>query len=163
MDPSLYNSTPIDILNATEDSSPCTHHLSSLACLTSARSNCICSCSLWCQCCSLAIAFSFHSRRYLSLALSRFISVELHSEKYSVVFIAQNFSTCANLKCTCTFFCLFNLNFLCLTTHTRKDMHTYTRVLQCSHASVGHSGSPLSMCEMQPWYIINFIFWVVSN
>jgi len=34
MDPSLSNSTLMDLLNATEDSSPCMCRLSSLACLT---------------------------------------------------------------------------------------------------------------------------------
>jgi len=46
-------------------------------------------------------AVSLQSRSNLSLALSRF-GVELHSEESSIA-IRHTCSTCANLKCTCTF------------------------------------------------------------
>ena len=77
MVPSLSNSKPMDLLNVTDSSSPCTSHLSSLACLTSVHSDCLPSCSLWHQHYSLAVALSSRSRCNLSLALSRFIGVEL--------------------------------------------------------------------------------------
>ena len=40
----------------------------------------------WGRRCSLAVALSSHSTSNLSLALSRFIAVELHSEESSVAF-----------------------------------------------------------------------------
>ena len=64
----------------------CTCCLSSLACLTSVCSDLLRSWSLWRQCYSLAVALSSRSRHNLSLALSRFISVELHGEESSAVF-----------------------------------------------------------------------------
>jgi len=72
----------------TTDSSPCTLCLSSLAYLTSVHSDRLPSCSLWRRRWSLAVALSSRSRRNLSLALSRFISVDLHSEES---FVAQKF------------------------------------------------------------------------
>ena len=66
--------------------SPCTCRLSSLGCLTSVHSDHLPSCSLWRRHCSLAIALSSCSRCSLSLALSRFIGVELHGEESSVAF-----------------------------------------------------------------------------
>ena len=89
MDPSLANSTQMDLLNATKDYSLCTHRLSSLACLTSVFSDRLRSCSSpWHRRCSPAYPFllSRVSRRNLSLALSRFIGIELHGEKFSVAF-----------------------------------------------------------------------------
>ena len=62
MDPSLSNSMPMDPLNVT-DSSPCKRRLSSLACLTSVRSDRLPSCSLWWRRCNLAVALSSRSRR----------------------------------------------------------------------------------------------------
>ena len=85
MDPSLFNSTPMDPLNVT-DSSHCTRCLSGLACLTSVHSDCLPSCSLWHQCCSLAVALSSCSRRNFSLAFSRFIGIQLHGEESSITF-----------------------------------------------------------------------------
>ena len=92
MDPSLSSSTLMDLLNATEYSSPCMFRLSSLASLTSV-SDCLRSCSLWCQHCSLAVALSSHSRRNLSLRFSRFNGVELDGES-SVTFSTFIVSTC---------------------------------------------------------------------
>jgi len=46
MNPLLSNSVPMDLLNAREDFSLCTHRLSSLACFTSVCSDCFRSCSL---------------------------------------------------------------------------------------------------------------------
>ena len=88
MDPSLSNSTPMDLLNVTEDSQ-CTHHLSSLACITLVCSDHLCSCSLSRWPCNLAVALSSQSKRNLFLTLSRFISVELDSEG-SIVSTALN-------------------------------------------------------------------------
>ena len=46
IDTSLSNSTPMDLLNATEDSSLCTRPLSSLSCFTLVCSDRLCFCSL---------------------------------------------------------------------------------------------------------------------
>ena len=70
MDPSLSNSMPMDL--QTEDSSPCMHRLSSLFCLTSVCSDCLHSCSLWCQHCRPAVALSSHSGRNLYLCIRLF-------------------------------------------------------------------------------------------
>ena len=59
MDPSQSNSMPMGLLSVTEDSSPCTRHLSSLACLTSVCSDRLYSWSFWCQHCSLASSSPF--------------------------------------------------------------------------------------------------------
>ena len=126
MDPSLSNSTPMDPLNMT-DSSPCTFHLSSLACcLTSVLSDRLPSCSL------LVPALQSSSSPFLSLqtprgnlsvAISRFISVELHGE--------ESFSTCAKLKCTCTFvsvrsifikYSVYGLTYVCRQTDRQTHM-----------------------------------------
>ena len=71
MDPSLSNSMPMDL--QTEDSSPCTHHLSSLSCLTSVCSDRLRSCCLWSRHCSLAVALSSRSRHNLSAPSYPFI------------------------------------------------------------------------------------------
>ena len=100
MDPSLSNSTPMDSLNAT-DSSPGTGRLSSLACLTSVRSDHLPSCSLWCRCCSLAPNAICLSHSVDSSALS--YTVRSPPSRSIAQNILKSFSTCTNLKCTCTF------------------------------------------------------------
>ena len=99
MDPSLSNSTPMDPLNTT-DSSPCTLHLSSLACLTS-----VCSDRLL-----FAPALQSSSSPFLSLqthAISLSRSVDSSALSYTVrspsSTVVKCFSTCTNLKCMCTF------------------------------------------------------------
>ena len=87
MDTSLSNYTLMDLLNTT-DSSPCTLRLSSLACFISVRSDRLL--FLLRRRCSLAVPLSSRSRRpeaILSLAISRFISDELHGEES---FVAEN-------------------------------------------------------------------------
>ena len=64
----------------------CTRRLSSLACLTLVCSDRLRSCSPWRRYCSLAVLLSSRSRHNLSLTLSRFMGVELHSEEFSVAF-----------------------------------------------------------------------------
>ena len=72
--------------------------------------------------------------RNLSLALSRFISVELHGVES---FIAQKFwHVCKFEMHVYLHFRSFNLKFSVYgLTYVRKQ--TYTRILQCCHASVG--------------------------
>ena len=94
----VSNSTPMDLLNAT-DSSQCTSRLSSLACLTSVPL----SCSLWRQRCSLApdeicLSYSVDSSA-LSYTERNLPSHSVHPSHRTL----KSFSTCANLKCTCTF------------------------------------------------------------
>ena len=136
MDSSLSNFTLMNPLN-TMDSSPCTLRLSSLASLTLVCSDCLPSCSL-CRRRSLAVALSSHSRHNLSLALSRLISVELHGEE---PFVAQNIKKFQHVykfeMHVYLCFCSFNLNFRYMASCTYTDIHTYTRVLQCSHAIMG--------------------------
>ena len=87
MDTSLSNYTLMDLLNTT-DSSPCTLRLSSLACFISVRSDRLP--VLLRRRCSLAVLLSLSlqtPRGNLSLAISRFISVELHGEDS---FVAEN-------------------------------------------------------------------------
>ena len=109
----------IQWLNAT-DSSPCTRHpikpsLSYLGPLWSPS-------FLF----SLAPALQSRSRRNLSLALSRFIGVDLHGEESSVaIHRTERFSTCANLKCTLPSFLFVQLKFL-VYGHTHTDRHTHT-------------------------------------
>ena len=122
MYPSLCNFTLMDPLNTT-DSSPCTCHLSSLACLTLVHSDRLPSCSLW------RLHRSLTPDGNLSLALSRLIGIELHGEEFSSVMILRRdpshrtFRTCANLKCTCTLplfpFVQFKYG------HTQTDRHTH--------------------------------------
>ena len=59
----------------------------------------------------------------------------------------QYTSTCVNLKCMCMLIRIrsFNLNFRYMATRTG----TYTRVLQCSHASVGLAQARLIIWEGQ--------------
>ena len=81
-----------------------TCRLSSLACLTSVCSDRLHFCFLWPRCCSVAVALSSRSRCNLSLALSRFICVELHGEESSVAFsrsIGVEFSE-GSIVSTCT-------------------------------------------------------------
>ena len=152
--PSLSNSMPMDLLNATEDSSP-RMSLSSLACLTSVCSDRLLSCSLWCRRCSLAVALSSRSRCNLSLTLSRFIGVELHGEESSVASISVELDSEGSIVSTCTELLeelqhvyKFEMHmYLCIRfvqvyghTYIRtyiRNKPTYTRVLQCSPASVG--------------------------
>ena len=103
MNPSLSNSTLMDPLNAT-DSSQCTRRLSSLACLTSVHSDHLPSCSLWRQRCSLAPDAICLSHSVDSSALSYTVRSPLsHSVDPSHrTLTLKSFSTCANLKCTCT-------------------------------------------------------------
>ena len=117
MDPSLSNSTPMDPLNTT-DSSPCMLRLSSLASITSVRSDYLPSCSLWRRRCSLAVALSSCSKCNLSL-----VSVELHGEES---FVAQNFQhVCKFEMHVYLCFRLFNLNFRYMTSRTYADRHTH--------------------------------------
>ena len=102
-------------------------HLSSLACLTSVRSDCLLSCSLWRWHCCLTPDSN------LSLMLSRLIGVELHSEEFSVVIHCTEHLPQVqiwNVRIHSFPFVQFKFRYMA----TRKQ--TYTRVLQCSHASV---------------------------
>ena len=113
MDPSPYYSMAINPLNAT-DSSSCMRHLSSLACLTSVRSDHLPSCSLWCQHCSLAPDAICFSHSVHSSALSYTVR---SPPSWS---IAQNiFRMCAFVQLK---FSVYG--------HTQTDRKTYTRVLQ---------------------------------
>ena len=108
--PLLSNSTLMDPLNVT-NSSPCTCHLSSLACLTSVCSDCLPSCSLWCQRCSLAPDAICLSHSVDSSALSYTVrSLSLRS-------IAQN----KNLYHICKFEMYVELEF---STRKQTDLHT---------------------------------------
>ena len=149
MDPSLFNSTPIDPLNTT-DSLLCTCRLSNLACLTLVLSDCLPSCSLWRRCCSLAVALSSRSRRNLSLS---FISVELHGEES---FVAQNIK---KLQHMCKFkmhvylrFHSFNLNFRYLASCTQTDIHT-AYLVHGSASEVNHSGADAQVISC-PCYLV---------
>ena len=123
MDPSPYNSMAVNPLNAT-DSSSCMRHLSSLACLTSVRSDHLPSCSLWRQHCSLAPDAICFSHSVHSSALSYTVR---SPPSWS---IAQNiFRMCANLKCTLPSFPFVQLKFS-VYGHTQTDRKTYTHVLQ---------------------------------
>ena len=123
MDPSLSNSTPMDPLNTT-DSSPCTLRLSTLASLTSVRSDRLPSCSLWRRRCSLAIVLSSRFRRNLSLALS---SVELHGEESLV---AQKFQHVSKFEMHVYLrFRSFSLNFRYMASRTYADIHTRLAML----------------------------------
>ena len=158
MDPSLSNSTLMDLLNVTEDSSPYVHHLASLACLTSVWSDLLRSWSLWHRCCSSPFSRSRHNP---SLALSRFIGVELHGEKTPVTFsrsIGVELDSEGSIKSTYNEHYKFEfrralalvqiwnvrirLNFWYMATRTYMYVHTYvskppcTRVLQCSPGSL---------------------------
>ena len=125
MDPSLFNSTPMDPLNAT-DSSPCTCRLSSLVSLTSVRSNRL-----------LPVLFGAGAAVSPPEAICLSHSVHLSALSYTVRNPpSQSFSMCANLKCTRTFVSVHSIKIL-VYGHTQTDRQTYTCVLQCSHASVG--------------------------
>ena len=95
---------------------------------TSVRSDRLPSCSLWRRRCSLAVALSYRSRRNLSLALSRFISIELHSEES---FVTQKFQyVCKFEMQVYLHFCLSNLNFrIWPHVHTQTDIHTRLAML----------------------------------
>ena len=131
MDLSLFNSTPMDPLNVT-DSSHCTRCLLGLACLTSVHSDCLPSCSLWRQCCSLAVALSSCSRRNFSLAFSIFIGIQLHGEESSITF-SKSCVQIRNVRVPSFPFVQLNGH-----THANRqiDRQTYTCILQCSPASV---------------------------
>ena len=117
MDPSLSSSTPMDPLNTT-DSSPCMLRLSSLASITSVRSDHLPSWSLWRRCCSLGVALSSCSRCNLSL-----ISVELHGEES---FVAQKFQHVCKFEMHVYLrFRSFNLNFRYMASCTYADRHTH--------------------------------------
>ena len=120
IDPSLSNFTPMDPLNTT-DSSPCTLRLSSLASLTSVRSDRLPSCSLWRRRCSLAVYSPFLSLyTHLSFALSRFISIELHGMES---FVAQKFQhVCKFEMHVYLHFRSFNLKFR----YMAANRHTHT-------------------------------------
>ena len=118
MDPSLSNSTLMDLLNAT-DSSPCTCRLSSLACLNSVPSDHLPSCSLWHRRCSL-VPDTFCLQHFVdSLVLSYTLSLSVDPSHRTL----KSFSTCANLKCTCTFVSV-QFTFL-VYVHTYADRQTY--------------------------------------
>ena len=90
---------------------------------TSVRSDRLPFCSLWHRRCSLAVALSYRSRRNLSLALSRFISIELHSEES---FVTQKFQYVCKFEMQVYLrFCLSNLNFRYMTSRTYADRHTH--------------------------------------
>ena len=110
----------MDPLNAT-DSSSCTLRLSSLASLTSVRSDRLPSCSLWRRR-SLAVALSSRSRRNLSLALSRFISVELHGEES---FVAQKFQYVCKFE---MHMYLHSIKIFGIWPHVRKQTDIHTRL-----------------------------------
>ena len=146
----LSTSTDTD---ATEDSALCTRCLSRLACLTLVCSDRLRSCSPWRRYCSLAVLLSSRSRHNLSLALSRFIGVELHSEESSVEFsrfMGVELDSEGSIVSTCTehefcqiwnvmgtFWYPFVYFKFSVYGHTYVSRHTYTHVLQCSPASVG--------------------------
>ena len=123
--PHCVTATLMEPLNAT-DSSLCTYRLSSLACLTSVCSDRLPSCSLW-RHCSLAPNAICLSHSVDSLALNYMYTVRSPPSWSIAQNILKSFSTCANLKCTCTFVKLY----------MATSKQTYTRFLQCSHASVG--------------------------
>ena len=122
----------MDPLNAT-DSLPCMCRLSlSLACLTLVCSDHLPSCFLWRQCCSLAP----NAICLLCSVDSSALSYTVRSPPSQSIGIAQNsFSTCTNLKSMLPSFPFIQLKFS-VYGHTQTDRQTYTRVLQCSHASV---------------------------
>ena len=143
MDPSISNTTPMDPLNMT-DSTPCTLRQSSLASLTSARSDRLPSCSLWRRRCSLAVALSSRFRRNLSL------SVELHGEES----VAQKFQHVCKFEVHVYLrFHSFNLNLYGLT-YVRTQ--TNARILQCCHASVGLAQARPNYVTEIPTAIIAF-------
>ena len=121
-------------------SSSCTLRLSSLDCLTSVRSNCLPSCSLWRRHCSLAVALSSHARHPEAICLSQ--SVDSSALSYTVRSplsqrTLKSFSMCAKLKCMCTFvpFVQFKYSVYGLTyVHRQTDMRMRFTI---SHASMG--------------------------
>ena len=77
---------------------------------------------------SLAPALQSHSRRNLSLALSRFIDVELHSEESSVaIHHTESFKhVCKFEMYACIpLFRSFNLKFRYIATRKQTDRHTH--------------------------------------
>ena len=98
---SLTNSTAMDLLNAA-DSSPCTSIVYQ-ACLISVPSDHLLSFSLWCWLCNLAPDAICLSH---SVDLSALSYTVRNPPSYSVDPLhrtLESFSTCATLKCTCTF------------------------------------------------------------
>ena len=148
-DPSLSNSTLMDPLNTT-DSSPCMCCLSSLACLASVRSDHLPSCSLWHWCCSLTpdeICLS-HSVDSSALKVRSPLahSVDSLALSYTVrspsvaIHLTEHYKGLAHVQiwnAHVLHFCSFDLNFWYMATRMQTDRQTYTRVLQCSLASVG--------------------------
>ena len=113
-DASLSSSTPMDSLNTT-DSSPCTLRLSSLASLTSVRSDCLPSCSLWRRRCGLAVYSPF-----LSLYTQSALSYTVWSPSSHI-----SFSTCANLKCTYTFVSVRSIKIFGIWPHVRRQTYLH--------------------------------------
>ena len=115
----------MDPLNAT-NSSPCTLHLSSLACLTLVRSDRLPSCSLWHQCYSLAVAFSSHSS---AICLSQSVdssALSYTARRPSSHRTLKSLSTFANLKCVFVPSFPFIQFKFSVYGHTYADRHTYT-------------------------------------
>ena len=85
-----------------------------------------------------------------SVTFSRYITVELDSEGSiscqlaHKIWILKSFSTCANLECTCTFVSIRSIKF-----SAYGHEQTYTRVLQCSFASVGLTQAHLNYSSCQ--------------
>ena len=144
INPSLSNSMPMDPLNAT-DSSLCTCHLSSLACLTLVCSDRL-AVLFGANACVLASYTFCLSHSVDSLPLSHTVRSPLLRPSHRTL---KSFSTCKIEMHVYLCFCSFNLNFQYkLWPHIRQqtDRQTYTRILQCSPASVG-------LAQAHPKYI----------
>ena len=116
----IYNSTMMDPLNAT-DSSPCMCRLSlSLACLTSVCSDHFPSCFLWRRHCSLASDAICLLRSVDSSALSYTVK-SLPSQSIGIAQIS--FSMCTNLKSMLPSFPFVQLKVL-VYGHTQTDRQT---------------------------------------
>ena len=116
----------MDLLNAT-DSSPCSYvdRLSSLACLTLVRSDCLFSCSLWRRLYSLAPDAICLSHSVDSSALSYTVR---NLPSYSVDLSHRSFSTCATLKCTCTFVSIRSIKIFGTWPHVRRQTYRHTDI-----------------------------------
>ena len=143
-----WHDGPLTIWLHADGSSECdrlltvyTLRLSSLACLTLFRSDRLPSCcSLWRQRCSLAPDAICLSHSVDSWALTYTVRSPLLRS------IAQNFSTCANLKCTCTFVSIRKFS---VYGHTQTDRQTdiHTRIAMQSREYGAHLGSPQLVCH----------------
>ena len=143
MDPSLCNFTPMDPLNAT-DFSPCTCRLSSLACLTSARSALIAflpvlfgtGAAVLLQMQSVCRTQYIH-RRWVT----RWGVLRCNPSHRTL----KSISTCANFEMyVYLHFHSFNLNFRYMATCKQTDIHTRLAMQSCFCGA--HSGS-LQLCS----------------